>query len=340
MLRIRTMLAAALLLASPSCLEIDAQDVYVHFDAERDRIDLMLVHRGVFAEASNDDTEKALRVAIEDLDEARQSGEVILWNNWPLKINPVEDGTPATTALFGHLDVENGELFTDPKGTLCAYQFVRINRAKAFFQKINTLLELWIQKPGFDDHELDEDSRDLIREFLRSGNKLLLAGDGRFEFRLPLSAPDNRWLKRELVHELLVQPAASELQRSVAVEERRSLGGSVTNTEDAGGELPAGTDELARELVQMPHMRFFWENDVSLLRAPGLTTIRLGLLGDESLHLHKAPGGLYHHALRDALRERGDRIEDGIPQQELVRRFEAFRGREAKLPPELAAKRG
>ena len=196
------------------------------------------------------------------------------------------------------------------------------------------------EEPGFDDHELDEDSRDLIREFLRSGNKLLLAGDGRFEFRLPLSAPDNRWLKRELVHELLVQPAASELQRSVAVEERRSLGGSVTNTEDAGGELPAGTDELARELVQMPHMRFFWENDVSLLRAPGLTTIRLGLLGDESLHLHKAPGGLYHHALRDALRERGDRIEDGIPQQELVRRFEAFRGREAKLPPELAAKRG
>ena len=155
MSRLRTMLAAALLLAASSCLEIDAQDVYVHFDAEQDRIDLMLVHRGVFAEASNDDTEKALRVAIEDLAEARQTGEVILWNNRPLRINPIEDGTPATTALFGHLDVENGGLFTDPTGTLCAYQFVRVNRAKAFFQKLNTLLELWMQNQEILDHEIE-----------------------------------------------------------------------------------------------------------------------------------------------------------------------------------------
>ena len=68
--------------------------------------------------------------------------------------------------------------------------------------------------------------------------------------------------------------------------------------------------------------------------------VRLGVLGGDSLHLHKAPGGLYHHELRDALRERGDRIEDGVPKQALERRFEAFRGREAELPPELAAKRG
>lgn len=338
--RLRTMLAAALLLAASSCLEIDAQDVYVHFDAEQDRIDLMLVHRGVFAEAANDDTEKALRVSIDDLDEARQTGEIIFWNNWPLRVNPIADGTPATTALFGHLDVENGELFTDPKGTLCAYQFVRINRAKVFFQKINTLLELWMQNQEIRDHELDDDSRDLIRDFVRSREKLLVVGEGRFELRLPFSDRDNRWLKQELLREVFLDSAGAEVSRRDAVEARRKLGGSVTNTKDEDGELPDSSKALAEALTSTPALRFLWDNDVSILREQGLTTLRLGVLGGDSLHLHKAPGGLYHHELRDALRERGDRIEDGVPKQELERRFEAFRGREAKLPPELAAKRG
>ena len=169
--------------------------------------------------------------------------------------------------------------------------------------------------------------------------KLLVVGEGRFELRLPFSDRDNRWLKQELLREVFLDSAGAEVSRRDAVEARRKLGGSVTNTKDEDGELPDSSKALAKALTSTPALRFLWDNDVSILREQGLTTIRLGVLGDKSLRLHKAPGGLYHHELRDALRERGDRIEDGVPTQELERRFQAFRGREAKLPPQLAAKR-
>ena len=53
----------------------------------------------------------------------------------------------------------------------------------------------------------------------------------------------------------------------------------------------------------------------------------------------EAPEGLYHAGMLTKLRERGDKIEDGVPDQELQRRFETFRGRECVLPEALAAHR-
>ena len=53
----------------------------------------------------------------------------------------------------------------------------------------------------------------------------------------------------------------------------------------------------------------------------------------------KASSGAYTDNFLQALRERGDKIEDGVPDQEIRRRFDDFLTREAVLPPELAALR-
>jgi hypothetical protein len=67
--------------------------------------------------------------------------------------------------------------------------------------------------------------------------------------------------------------------------------------------------------------------------------VGLGLRGSAETKVVKGSEGLYHPALLEKLRERGDKIEDGVPDQELARRFTAFCGRDAALPEELAARR-
>jgi hypothetical protein len=69
------------------------------------------------------------------------------------------------------------------------------------------------------------------------------------------------------------------------------------------------------------------------------TRVSFGVAGDRDLRIVKASEGLYHPALLDKLRANGETIEDGLPEQELVRRFDAFGKRDAVLPPKVAALR-
>jgi hypothetical protein len=338
-----TAFALLLLLFLGGCLEIDGQDVFLRYDEENDRIDAMLVYRGMFAEGGSGGD--ALETSTKDLEKAMETGEFIFWNNWPLSCDPARKYDAARNALVKHLDVENGGLFTDPHGVLCGYQFIRITKAKFFIRKVNTLLEIAMQAacltgiPQFQNRKLDADSKENIREFLRGRGKFLTLEKGRIEVQLPLSKQDHIWLKKA-IEDHFMDNMPGEITRRAIVEQRRKDGISVTDTSSSDATVNIEGATLRKEIERAPTYRFFWDNDFSIQRSLELTTIGLGVAGEDELHITKAKGGLYHEALLLKLRDDKFKIEDGLPDQELVRRFEDFRTREAKLPKKLAAKRG
>lgn len=341
MLRCLRLFVVAWLALLAGCLEFDAQEITIRHDPKADRIDMLFVYRGLFVESGNGSSDKPVEKALKDLEKVLQNGEFLFWCNWPFGIDPTGDQKPPVAALLAHVDVENGALFTDPKGVLCGYQFVRIREAKAFVEKLNTMLELAAQAglaAGIDGHRLDGDTRELLREFQRGGEKMLVVEPGRIALQLPCSTKDHRWLKQQFEQRFL-DNAPREMGRRVGVAKLRASGedSTVTNVQQQSVELTG--DQLKDSLRQSASFRFFWDNDFTIARSQELTTIGLGTAGDPELRIQKASDGLYHDSLHKALRERGDRIEEGLPDQELDRRFEAFRGRDAVLPAMLAEKR-
>lgn len=125
------------------------------------------------------------------------------------------------------------------------------------------------------------------------------------------------------------------LQR-LEVPDRRTAGGDATDTNVVANTDGARRTGLRDRLQRAPTFRFFWDNEGSLLRTAELTTLALGSGDGDTLQIHKASDGLYHDALLVKLREEKEPIEDGVPEQEIARRFAAFQAREAVLPPRVA----
>ncbi|MFN6192906.1 MAG: hypothetical protein ACK5BN_03675 [Planctomycetota bacterium] len=334
--------AVACLLLLAACLEFDGQDVSLRYDEAADRIDLHLVYRGLDAGGGADAVDKALQ----QLTDARRDGTFALWQNWPFQFAIPRNNELALQTLLAHVDVENGGLFTDPTGALCAHQFVRIRDAKAFVQQVNTLLDVWVAgelangtKVGSDRHRWDADTRDLVREFARSGQHLVALRQGSIELRLPLSAHDHAWL-RASVFRNFAEAAGEEALRSAVVAERRAEGGAPAETTVAASAKAAWTQRAAGERVAATAaMRFLASNEWSVAREPERTRITFGVAGQRDLALTKAADGLYHPQLLAALREGNAAIEDNVPDQELARRFDAFTQRAAVLPPAVATVR-
>jgi len=340
----RTVVLLSILLLLAGCLEFDAQEITFRYDQKNDRIDALVVYRGLFVESGSGSSDKPNEKALADLDEAIAHGEFYFWCNWPLRVDPVKDTGPGA-ALLPHLQVEVGGLFTDPKGVLCGYQFVRIEQAGAFLKKLNTMLEIGVQAvlvSGFagrgENHKFDDDTREAVREFLRSGEKMLAIEAGRIELRMPCSAKDHRYFKQQLEATLL-REMRREMVRRIGVEEARAKGGDVTDTSVTNAAVTVPGEALQESIRTSASFRLFWDNDFTLDHRDEVTTVGLGLRGTEELRVTKASEGLYHPSFLEKLRERGDKIEDGLPDQELARRYEAFRGRDAVLPELLVARR-
>ncbi|MFY9344387.1 MAG: hypothetical protein WAT39_17980 [Planctomycetota bacterium] len=335
-----------LLFALAGCLEVDGQDITIRYDAAADRIDLHFVHRGLFAEGGSGSDKDPLAKAVRDLADVRAGGEVVFWCNWPLTFDLTREyGAPAK-AMLAHVDVENGGLFTDPQGVLCGHQFVRIREAKAFLKKLDLLLQVWVQSQlagGTSGrggrHQWDDDTKDLVREFVRSGEPFVAVEPGRLEFRLPLSANDHVWFKNQF-ERIFLDEMPGEVVRRIAVADRRAGGGDPVDTTATPSTVQVLGEQVAREIQRAPSFRFFWDNELCYVREPELTKFSFGVRGNSELRIKKASDGLWHPALLNKLREGGEVIEDGLPDQELARRFEAFQKRDAVLPPKVAELRG
>ena len=334
----RSALALALLLLASACLEIDGQELLLHHDPAADRVDVLLIHRGLFAERQG--RSEPLPLAIEQLETAQRTGVFVLGNNFPLRFDPSQAEQSGWQRLAEHLAVENGGLFTDTDGRLCAYQFVRIDGLSTFLAKAEALLGIEFSRRGSELFGIDPDAvtREAMLEFVRGGGHFLHVEPGRIELRLPMSRADHERLRR-LAGNAMADAAAHEVARRATVEARRGEEEHDPSDTSVGEAVSFSAQELAQRLAAAPMHRLWWDNDVSIARTKGLTTIALGAAGEGPLRLVKAAEGLYHPQLHEALRERGFPIERALPDEELLRRFVAFRGRAPHLPPALAEQR-
>ena len=131
MLRIACWLPLLLLTA---CLEFEQQELHLRYDAEADRMDVLFVYRGLYAAESNPmpvrDGRSPIDKALSDLEKVREHGAFAFKSPMNFRVDPVEEAEKDWVSK--HIDVEYGGLFTDPKGRLCGYQFVRIRDFGAF----------------------------------------------------------------------------------------------------------------------------------------------------------------------------------------------------------------
>ncbi len=335
--RLAALISFCLLLLLPSCLEFDAQEITMRYDAEADRIDFLVVYRGIFYEGGS--AKPDLKSALEEYDTVMQKGQAFVWNNWPLKIDAV-DPPKTTAALAAHVSVENGKLFEGPTGRLDGYQFVRIHDATKFLQKVNLLLELGVQSAlmtGFGGHTFDRDSKELVREFLRDREKMLQIEAGRIVLRLPLSKADFKAVLGKL-EDHFVNNMQGEIVRHELVTQRRAADPTdVANTN--GGDVAIDGERLTTAIPQSPTFRFFWDNEIAIIRGQELQTVALGTPDNKELTVIKTSNGYYSDNFKKAITERGDDIEVGVPDQEIRRRFDDFLTRDPVLPVELAKKR-
>lgn len=223
---------------------------------------------------------------------------------------------------------------------------MRIRKAAEFTRKLNTLLELLVQgsllvdgMPGFGgSHRFDDDTRDLVREFVRAKERFAVLEPGRIEVRLPMSKADHAWFLGQ-IEQRVFRNTSTEIVRRRLVADHRQAGGDPTETSVGNVDVPLDAEKLPAELRRAPTARFLFDHEWSLIRTAERTTVVLGTGEGAELRAHKASDGLYHPALLEKLREAKEPIEDGLPDQELERRFVAFRAREAVLPPKVAALR-
>lgn len=317
----RPLLFALLLLAG--CLEFDAQQITILYDAKADRIDVQIVYRGLFAEPSPRFAEPPIERAVRDLESVRRSGRISLMSNWPLAVD-FGDARLRSLPIMASVDVENGPLFTDAAGSLCGCQFVRIRGAKAFLAAANAALEAGLQASmakadgaGGGERTLDAVTREALVDFVRTGQRLLHVEPGRIEWRIPCSDDDHAWIKGTVLGGL-ADSLADDL-----------LHGPRATTEDRR--------ELSARIFASATFQFLLDNEISLVREPGLTRVALGTKGRDRLDIVKPSGGRYDDALLRHLRGKGEAIEDGLTDDQLERRFAEFRTRDAMLPPDLAA---
>ena len=337
-------LALLLALLASACLEVDGQDLVLRVDPANDRIDVLLVHRGLFAAARSGVDGEPLPRALRDLDAVADTGRLVLWHDRLLALDPSAEHTATIAGLLAHVDVENGGLFTDPHGVLCACQFVRIRDARRFVGALEALLDRALadaMRDGLDlgdgRHRFDDDSRQRLADRRRHGERLLRVEPGRLELRLPLSPRDHAWAKAQLA-KLLLRQLPYDLVARHALASGDATQRSVAACEPlAGHTLPAAA--LPELLAQTASLRFFVANDVAVVRSPGHTAFVVGSGESGDLVLHKPAHGVHDEELTAALRARGTAIEAGVPDAELVRRFAAFGEREAVLPPALAERR-
>ena len=332
--RVLTVILYCLVVVLPSCLEFDAQEIILRHDTEKDQIDCVLIYRGLHAEDNRDRTpDQQIESALKEYESVMETGRFFFWDNWPAAINLTKADRSPLAPLAEHIDVENGVLFTDPKGVLCGYQFLRIREASVFMEKANRLLRVALEglmltgiQSGELQHRFDTETRDLVREYLRSGKALLTLDGNRIAAHLPFSPADVQVLTNAFEEEML-----TTFQRDLVAAEAIEASSGKT---DASGET-----EPMQALGRLPSFRFFWDNPFSIERRPESVTIALGTSDATPLHLRKAPDGEYDTFLLDALRKRGTKIEDGIPLAEIERRLTDFQSRAPVLPPELDAYR-
>ena len=307
------------LLLLTACLEFEQQELHLRYDASADRMDVLLVYRGLYASEGNHGipvkTQNPLARALSDFKQAREHGAFAFRSSSNFKVDPVDEAESGWVSE--HIDVEHGGLFTDPKGRLCGYQFVRVRDFRAFLPKFDEahrmlLFSLFGQAVD-EENGWPEAAKQRFLNYMEQGNALVTADGCCFEVRLPIREQDNDPVKRFVIGDSEKKPAeAAPAQQQVAgpkpVKRRRS-----------GAASPPSSSP----------------NPLTVRREDDVTIVRYGTPGAAAMRVD-VECGKGNTELLDELRKLDETIEVGVPDQALLRRFAAFGERDAVLPPALA----
>lgn len=304
--RVRRLVLLPLLLLA-GCLEIEAMEITVVADPAHDRLDVMIVSRGIFSSETEDNAN--LQHDLEQLLKCRDVSALPIPGigvaDFTKQDEREDDIDWQRSVLF--LDIEPGAFFLDEQGRLSFYQFMRINRLAEFTALAAAEARAaWRQERA----KASPQTRACIDAALRDGIEPLTIDGAGFIMRRPISLDEHR-------------VAQTAWWRALV----RGVERAVTEAEGA-----SRSDATQRGWVQM--MR---DNDVAMVRRTGVTEYYIGTQGSERCEYQvRGP------AWRDNLLQKFAASEPPPPKvsQALVdKQFAAFRERAARLPKAYLAAR-
>ena len=302
-----------------SCLEFEQQELHLRYDADQNRMDVLLVYRGLYAGDANHGfpvkTHDPLQRALSDWKQAREHGAFAFRSSSNFKVDPVEEAGSGWVSQ--HIDVEHGGLFTDPKGRLCGYQFVRVRDFRAFlpkFDEAHRMLLFSLFGPAVDaENGWPEAATQRFLDHMEQGNALITADGCCFDVRLPIREQDHDPVKRFVIGDSEKKPADAPPAQ-----------------QPAAGPRPVKLRRSGAAPPPPPR-----PNPLTVRRDGDVTIVRYGTPGAAAMRVDVACGK-GNTELLDELRKLDEAIEVGVPDQALLRRFAEFGERDAVLPPALA----
>lgn len=313
------------LLLLTACLEFEQQELHLRYDADQDRMDVLFVYRGLYAAESNPmpvrDGRSPIDKALSDLEKVREHGAFAFKSPMNFRVDPVEEAESEWVSR--HIDVEYGGLFTDPKGRLCGYQFVRIRDFGAFvprFAQAHQELLFSLFGAAVDkENGWPEAAREVFAGYVEQGGPVITADGCCFEVRLPIRAQDHAPVERYVLGDPAKAPVAAGDAAPASSERQPVASGRRVARRQRGGAEPAAAKP----------------NELTVRREGDRTIVRYGTPGAAQMRVDVACGE-GDTKLLDELRKHGEPIEAGVPDQALLRRLTEFGARDAVLPPGLA----
>ncbi|HZN39557.1 MAG TPA: hypothetical protein VFD82_12185 [Planctomycetota bacterium] len=290
----------AFLLPVAGCLEVESMEVRVVADSKNDRLDIMIVSRGVWSSAKSD---SELASDLAKLRKCREVAAVPVPGMGVMDFTAQDDDADwqRWRELIPFLDIEAGAFFTDEQGRLSFYQFLRVHRPKEFAAACSRIARTAMLA----EKKISAATRALLEKAANEEWPVVIIDGAGFGFRRPLADEDHRTERAEL---------ARDVERSLDREAKRA-------------EREEGKPEPSL-------LRSLFDNDLAIVRRAGVTEYLIGTQGSEVCD-YVMPGKAYEDNLMKAFTADEPR-PPAVTQAIIDKQFAAFHAREARLPPAFA----
>ena len=298
--------ACVLCLIAAACLEVDSMEVQVVADAANDRLDVMIISRGVSSSATTKDN---LAKDFADLMKCRDAAAVPLPGVGVMDFTQPDDAADSAKwrRAIQYLEIEAGAFFVDESGRFSFYQFLRVHRPAELAKVVSAMAAEGWQK------ELERatpETRELMQRAAREQWPLLVFDGAGVVVRRPLADDDHRQEQQKFWRAVI---------RAVREPEKQA-------TEE--GQKPI--DPSDRGLVQLLR-----DNDVAVVRRPGVTEYHVGTQGAPVCD-YQLRGKPYVDNLLQELVQNEPR-PPAVNQALIEKQFATFRQRNVRMPAAFAA---
>lgn len=229
--------ALLVLAAAPAActFEVERSEIRIVADAKNDRLDVLIVSRGIYSTAKND---KQLEKDFESLLRCRDAGAIPMsFGVIDLAEVPDEEELVEPMALvLQHLEVEPGAFFVDGEKRLCFYQFLRIHRPRDFCAAFDACVRgIWANGKERAAKDASPETLALVERAVAEKWPLLRVEGAAFAFGRPLATADHEKEAKQLAEHLAKDPDEARMlaDNHVAIVRRENV------TEYVLGELGA-----------------------------------------------------------------------------------------------------